>query len=78
MGKASLGDDFERDAVAEITERGYPVTEASKRLGASKHSLYEWKKEFSRTGSNDDGKDAEIRRLKKELLRVTEERDILN
>ena len=79
MGKANFSDDFKRDAVAQITERGYPVAEVSKRLGVSPHSLYEWKRKFSASVSvsADDGKDAEIRRLKKELTRVTEERDIL-
>jgi transposase len=76
MGKASFSDDFKRDAVAQITERGYPVAEVSKRLGVSPHSLYAWKKKFSRHPGG-DAKDAEIRRLKRELTRVTEERDIL-
>lgn len=29
MGKANFSDDFKRDAVAQITERGYPVAEVS-------------------------------------------------
>ena len=73
MGKGNFSDDFKRDAVAQITERGYPVSE---RLGVSPHSLYAWKKKFSEPSGGDD-KDAEIRRLKRELTRVTEERDIL-
>lgn len=78
MGKGNFTEDFKRDAVAQITERGYPVAEVSKRLGVSHHSLYAWKKKFSKaSGSSDDDKDAEIRRLKRELTRVTEERDIL-
>ena len=78
MGKTNFSDDFKRDAVAQITERGYPVSEVSQRLGVSQHSLYAWKKKFSEpSGSGDDDKSAEIRRLKKELARVTEERDIL-
>lgn len=76
MGKANFSDDFKRDAVAQITERGYPVAEVSKRLGVSQHSLYAWKKKLSQPSGSDD-KDAEIRRLKRELTRVTEERDIL-
>ena len=76
MGKANFSDDFKRDAVAQITERGYPVAEVSKRLGVSPHSLYAWKKKFSQPSGGDD-KDSEIRRLKRELVRVTEERDIL-
>ncbi len=76
MGKANFSDDFKRDAVLQITDRGYPVAEVSRRLGVIPYSLYAWKKKFSRPPGGDD-KDTEIRRLKRELSRVTEERDIL-
>ena len=76
MGRASFSDAFKRDAVAQITERGYPVAEVSQRLGVSQHSLYAWKRKFSQPSGGDD-RDAEIRRLKRDLTRVTEERDIL-
>ena len=62
--------------MAQITERGYPVAEVSQRLGVSQHSIYAWKKKFSRPSGGDD-KDAEIRRLKRDLVRVAEERDVL-
>ena len=71
-------DDFKRDAVAQITERGYRAKEVSQRLGVSTHSLYAWKRKFAKTASGETGKDAEIRLLKRELARVSEERDILN
>jgi len=77
MGSNTYSDDFKRDAVAQITERGYPVREVSDRLGVSAYSLYAWKKKFSKAASGDASSDAEIRRLKRELARVTEERDIL-
>ena len=79
MGKANFTDEFKRDAVRQITERGYPVSEVSQRLGVSQHSLYEWRKKFSKpaTRSGEDDQAAEVRRLKRELARVTEERDIL-
>jgi transposase len=78
MGKAKFSDDFKRDAVVQITERGYPIAEASKRLGVSQHSLYAWKRKFVKSsGTGDDDQAAEIRRLKRELARMTEERDIL-
>jgi len=32
MGKVNFSDDFKRDAVAQINERGYPVAEVSQRL----------------------------------------------
>jgi transposase len=78
MGKVNFSDEFKRDAVAQITERGYPVAEVSRRLGVSQHSLYVWKKKFAKVSSGDASKDAEIRQLKRELARMTEERDILN
>jgi transposase len=39
MGTSDYGDDFKRDAVHQITVRGYPVREVSRRLGVSSHSL---------------------------------------
>lgn len=77
MGTGNFSDEFKRDAVAQITERGYPVSEVSERLGVSKHSLYAWKRKFAKTALGETEKDAEIRRLKRELVRVSEERDIL-
>lgn len=77
MGKVNFTGDFKRDAVAQITERGYRVAEVSKRLGVSPHSLYAWKKKYAFASDPVDDRDAEIRRLKRELTRVTEERDIL-
>ena len=78
MGNAKFSDDFKRDAVEHIVDRGYPVSEVSKRLGVSTHSLYAWMKKFSKErSSGEDDQAAEIRRLKRELDRVTEERDIL-
>ena len=76
MGKANFSDDFKRDAVAQITERGYRVAEVSQRLGVSLHSLYARKRQLAQR-PEDDERDAEIRRLKRDLTRVTEERDIL-
>lgn len=77
MGKANFSDEFKRDAVAQITERGYPVSEVSQRLGVSQHSLYAWKRQLGRQVSGDATKDAEIRQLKRELAWVTVERGIL-
>jgi transposase len=44
----------------------------------SPYSLYAWKKKFSQPSDAGDGdRAAEIRQLKRDLTRVTEERDIL-
>jgi transposase-like protein len=77
MSKSNFSDDFKRDAVRQITERGYPVAEVSQRLGVSQRSLYEWKKTFAASNAKGNDEAEEIRRLKKEPVRVTEERDIL-
>jgi len=73
-------EEFKRDAVAQVTDRGYSVKEVAERLGVSTKSLYDWKRLFQKPAKEQkqaavDG--AEIRRLKAELLRITEERDIL-
>lgn len=77
MGTGNFTDDFKRDAMAQIRERGCPVKAVSARLGVSTHSLHAWKRRFAKAASGDTKKDAEIRRLKRELARVSEERDIL-
>ena len=46
MGTSNYSDEFKRDAVHQITVRGYPVGEVSRRLGVSKYSLYKWVKLF--------------------------------
>ena len=40
-------DEFKRDAVAQVVDRGYSVAEVSERLGISTKSLYTWKTQFS-------------------------------
>lgn len=45
-------------------------------LGISTKALYIWMAQFSKSQSQTD-QEVEVRRLKKELARVTEERDIL-
>lgn len=69
-------DEFKRDAVSQFIDRGYSVQEVADRLGITTKSLYGWKSKFGRPKAESD-KDAELRRLKSELARVTEERDIL-
>jgi transposase len=79
MGQGNFTEDFRLDAIKQITERGHSVADVSKRLGVSTHSLYSWMKRYavSPAIAVKDDQTAEIRRLKQELARVTEERDIL-
>ena len=73
-------DEFKTAAVGQVTERGRSVAEVSKRLGMKTHSWYAWLKKYGPASAEHQRKTAdelEIRRPKKELKRVTEERDIL-
>lgn len=78
MGKSHFTQEFKISAIQQVTERGHSVADVAARLGVSAHSIYNWKKQFSPSadkGFNDQA--AEVQRLRSELARVTEERDIL-
>jgi transposase len=73
-------DEFKIEAVKQVTERGHAVAEVAARLGVSVHSMYQWVKRYSVPAEErqaTDAQAAEMKRLKAELKRVTEERDIL-
>jgi len=75
-----FADKFKRDAEAQIVDRGYAVSEVAMRLGVSTKSLYTGKAQFARLAKVRDAEadlTIELRRVKTELARVTEERDIL-
>ena len=73
--------EFKAEAVKQVTERDHSVVEVSKRLGMSDKSLYLWvrlAKEQPGVGSGENASlKAEVSRLKAELKRANEERDIL-
>ena len=79
MSSKQYTDEFKIEAVRQVTERGFKVAEVAERLGISTHSLYAWLRKFGKPSvvqRADLDQNAEIRRLKAELRRVTEERDI--
>ncbi len=41
-------DEFKQDAVAQVVERGYAVSEVAERLGISTKSLYTWRAQFTK------------------------------
>ena len=80
MNQKRFPEEFKIEAVRQIVERGHPVAEVSARLGVSTHSLYKWMKDQQLPpGQRQErlSQNEELRRLKAELKRVTEERDIL-
>lgn len=73
-------EEFKVEAVKQVTERGHSVADVAERLGITTHSLYAWKATFGKPDvvrRTELDQSAEVRRLKAELKRVTEERDIL-
>ena len=80
MNQKKYPEEFKIEAVRQIVDRGHPVAEVSARLGVSQHSLYKWiKQQQTPPGQRQEqlSQAEELRRLKAELKRVTEERDIL-
>ena len=80
MSNKRYPEEFKIEAVKQVTDRGQSVAEVASRLGTTTHSLYAWIKKYGPEANDYQAKadeQAEIRRLKKELQRVTEERDIL-
>ena len=73
--------EFKAEAVRQVTDRGHGVVDVAKRLGMSDKSLYLWvrlAKEQPGVGAGENTTlKAEVSRLKAELKRVNEERDIL-
>lgn len=71
-------DEFKIEAIRQVTDRGHSVADVAKRLDVTSHSLYAWIKRFGpKARQHEDEAQKEVRRLKAELRRVTEERDIL-
>jgi len=44
MSNKRYPEEFKIEAVKQITESKYPISEVSSRLGVSQHSLYQWVK----------------------------------
>ncbi|EPG6464839.1 IS3 family transposase [Citrobacter freundii] len=82
MGTPRFTPEFKEEAVRQITERGYSVAEVSERLGVSAHSLYKWLRAIKPDNSEQHARDlleakSEILKLRAQLKRTEEERDIL-
>jgi|TARA_B100001971_G_C18119472_1_gene498608 transposase len=76
--------EFKLEAIHLALEEGSTAVEVERRLGLSEGTISRWKKQlkdkgdeaFPGTGHLSD-RDEEVRRLRRELGRVTRERDIL-
>ena len=81
MKRVRYAAEFKAEAVRQVTDRGHGVVDVAKRLGMSDKSLYLWVRLAKDRGSPGSGETAqlkaEVSRLKGDLKRANEERDIL-
>lgn len=80
MSSKRYPEEFKIEAVKQVVDHGRSVADVSRRLGTTPDSLYAWIKRYGpdakiHTAASEE--QSEIKRLKKELQRVTQERDIL-
>jgi len=74
--EAEFTDEFKRDAVTQVEDRGCAVREVAGRLDVSTKSIYTWRKLFSRPEKvvkKVDARTDDIRCLKRDLARMTEQ-----
>jgi len=76
--------EFKREAVQLVESGSRSAAELARELGVRRNQLYKWQREFQARGTGAfpgsgarKERTTEIARLKRELARVTEERDIL-
>lgn len=73
--------EFKESAVRLAIESGRPIAQTAKELGVTKTTLYSWVDKYSRPKEavmrTDEHLYDELKRLKKDLARVTSERDLL-
>ena len=76
--------EFKLEALRLMRESGKPAADVARELGIRRNQLYKWEEKFHVHGEEAFpghgrrvAKDDEVARLKRELARVKEERDIL-
>jgi len=80
MSAKRYTEEFKIEAIKQITQRGYKIGDVATRLGVTTKSLQNWMKKYGDSGSQHHTittQQEELHKLKAELRRVTEERDIL-
>lgn len=76
--------EFKLEAVRLLARGDKPAAELARELNVRRNQLYKWKEQLAGRGDSafpghgrQTGHEDEVARLKRELMRVTEERDIL-
>lgn len=74
--------EFKQSSVKLAIESDLPVSQTAKNLGIKPATLYTWINQYSKSKENsavhtNESIQEELKRLKKEVVRLTQERDIL-
>jgi len=82
MSNQRFSPEFKAEAVRQIVDRGHSIAEISQRLGVSAHSLYKWVKAVKPDKTDEQAAAliearSEVLKLRAQLKRTEEERDIL-
>lgn len=81
MKRPRYTEEFKKEAVKQVIERGNTQKDVAENLGISQPSLFRWIKEYGgdrpHGNTKEVDKDAEIAKLRAQLKRTEEERDIL-
>ena len=81
MKRTKYTPEFKEAAVKQVIDKGHTVVDVAKRLGIAEGVLYTWVSKFKKAdepeSSDLKAMQAEMAKLKAELRRTTEERDIL-
>ena len=68
-------EEFKREAVRLVRESAHPVAQVARDLGIPENVLYRWRAQHGTTWATQRAEAEELTRVKRELARVTQERD---
>jgi len=80
MSAKRYTEEFKIEAVKQVVERNYKISDVAERLGVTIKSIHNWIDKYCKSSSQHktiDTQQDELRKLRAQLRRVTEERDIL-
>ncbi|MFT4672058.1 MAG: transposase [Arenicella sp.] len=80
MSAKRYTEEFKIEAVKQVVERNYKISDVADRLGVTTKSIHNWIDKYAKPSSQHETIDTqqdELRKLRAQLRRVTEERDML-
>ena len=72
-----FSEEFKREAVRQAFEGSQPVSQVARELDVRADMLRRWRKKFAGAAPEPSEAEREVRRLRRQLARIEEERDIL-